>query len=95
MIALAGKRIAQHAIDALPGGEHLPAFARGDHPAVATEHFARRDLDAEIAQVKTKRRELRDQPALGDNAGAAIGELPGHALEDLGLPAAAAEHRRR
>ena len=88
MIALRRERIAQHAVDALPGGQHLRAFDRGRGAAVAVEDLARGHGDAEIAGIEPERVEPRDQFGLRHDAGAAAGELAADALENIDVPAA-------
>ena len=54
------------------------------------EDFARRHGDAEVAGIEPERVQARDQLGLGDDAGAAAGQLLFDALENIDVPAAAA-----
>src|SRR6202035_1841022 len=66
MIKLRREGIAQHAVDALPGGQHLRARDGGGRPAVAVEDLARGHGNAEIAGIEPERikpRGLRMMPA--------------------------------
>ena len=92
MIALRRERIAQHAVDALPGGQHLRAGDGGGGAAVAVEDLARGHGDAEIAGIEPERVEPRDQFGLRHDAGAAAGELAADALENIDVPAAPMQH---
>ena len=92
MITVGGERIAQQAVDALPGGEHLGAFELQRRPASPVQDAARRHGDAEVSGVEAERVEPRDQFGLGDDAGAAAGQLLFDALENIDVPAAAGQH---
>ena len=92
MVALRRERVAQHAVDALPGGQHLRAGDGGGRAAVAVEDLARGHGDAEIAGIEPERIEPRDQLGLRHDAGAAAGELAADPLENIDVPAAPIEH---
>jgi hypothetical protein len=86
------ERIAQHAVDALPGGEHLRAFERHGDAAGAIEDFSRRHGNAEIAGIESERVQPRDQLGLGDDAGAAAGKFLFDALENIDIKTAPVKH---
>ncbi len=95
VVAFARKRIAQHAVDALPGGEHLRAGVLG-----VSRPDASRILRVVISTPRPVgsmpiRRSALDQVGLRDDAGAAAGELALHPLEDVDLPAGAPQQQRR
>ena len=92
VIALRRERIAQQAVNALPGGQHLRTCDRAGHVAVAVEQLTRRDLHAEIAHVEAQRGQPRDQLGLGHDPGAAAGKLVLDTLEDVDRPAAPMQH---
>ena len=92
VIVLRREGIAQHAVDALPGGEHLRAFGGQGDAAIDVEELARFGEDAEVAGFKSKRLEARDQLGLRHDARAASGKLALHALEDIDGPAPPPQH---
>jgi len=92
MVALRRERVAQHAVDALPGGQYLRAGDSGGGAAVAIEDFARGHGNAEIACIEPERVEPRDQFGLRDDAGAAAGKLAADPLENIDVPAAPIKH---
>src|ERR1700722_7471893 len=92
MIKLRRECIAQHAVDALPGGQTLWAGDGGGRPAGAVEDLARDQRHAEIAGIEPERIEPRDQLGLRDDTGAAAGELAADTLENVDVPAAPVQH---
>ncbi len=86
MIALRRKGIAQQAIDALPGGQHLRTLDFVGQPSLRVDNFARGDVDAKIAGSKTEAAQPLDQFILRHNAGAASRQLTVHPLEDIDVP---------
>jgi len=59
------------------------------------EDFSRAHRDAEIMRFEPKRIHADYQFGLRHDAGAAVGQLLFHPLEDLDVPAAAAQHNCR
>jgi hypothetical protein len=94
MIVLGRKGIAQHAIDPLPGREHLRAFDSQPHASGDVEQLARARHHAELADIEPERFQMRDQFRLRHDPGAAAGQLALHALEDVDNKAAPPKHDR-
>ena len=86
------EHIAQHAVDALPGGEYLRAFERHGDAAGAIKDFSRRHGNAEIAGIEPERVQARDQLGLGDDPGATAGKFLFDALENIDVKTAPVEH---
>ncbi len=86
------KSVAQHAIDALPGGQHLRALRRQNGAAGDVEEFARARRHAEIARVEPERLDPRDQLGLRHDTGAAARKLALDALEHVDGKAAPPQH---
>jgi hypothetical protein len=87
-VVLGRKRSPQQAIKAIPRGCALATLSLGDHAAVAIEGLPAQDFHTEMSKrcVDAGENEcLLDLP-VGDEAGAAPGEVALHALEDLDVP---------
>ena len=93
MILRARERVAQHAIDPLPGREHLRTFEVADQTACRVENLPRRDRDAEIGRIDAEPADAFDQVRLRDDAGAAAGQFALDPLEDIDDPSRPAAAR--
>jgi hypothetical protein len=94
VIALLRERIAQHAVDPLPGGENLRACELCSEPAGRIEDFSGGDLDPEVGRIDAEPPQRRDQIRLRDDAGAAAGEFALDPLEHGDVPAGPAQQQR-
>ena len=95
MIMRRRKRVPQHAVDPLPGRQHLRAFEFADKTACRIEDLPGRDRDAEIGRIDAKAADAIDQVGLRHDAGAAAGQLALDALENIDGPAGPAQLERR
>ena len=92
MIMRGRKRIAQDAVNALPGGQHLETFDGQRGAAVDVEELSGSRRHTEIARIEPERVEPCDQLGLRHDACAAAVELALHALEYVDCPAAPPQH---
>ncbi len=93
VIVLRRERIAHRAVDPLPGGEHLRAFIGTGERAGGIQDLAGGDRNPEIGRIDADPAQRLDQVGLRDDAGAAAGKLALHPLEDVDLPAGAAQQQ--
>jgi len=87
VIALGRKFIAQAAVDALPGGEHLRALDFAGEAPLRVENLAGGDLHAKVAGLQPEPAQPGDQLLLGDDAGAAARQFAPHPLVNIDVPA--------
>ena len=93
VVVLRRKAVAQDTVEPLPGGERLRTFERADQLPRGIENLPRGHVDAEIGGAEPQAAQRLRHHRLGDNAGAAPGELAVDALVDVDGKTVAAQHQ--
>ncbi len=97
MVAGVGQSCAEQAVEVTPGSQDLPERQFADDRAVAAEDAPAGDRDADLSRLTVDTGALQhvEQFRVGHDAGAPAGQLGADPLEDIGLPAGAAEQECR
>ena len=97
MVAGVRQSGAEQAVEVTPGGQDLPERQFADDRAVPAEDAPARNRDADLRRLAVDAGALQhvEQFRVGHDAGAPAGQLGADPLEDVGLPAGAAEQECR
>ena len=94
VIALGRDRLAQQALEPVPGRQDLLERALADDAPLGVDGDAPVDGDAEVARARSAQLERLQQFRVAGDAGAAADELHRRALVDIGVPADLAQEGR-